>query len=217
VKHRSDDVTNPRSLVSLLRRGATEIAIPLRIEIRPRQLAVAATGEGLVAVRPFVMLSREASERVAVHELHAHALPRARASSARVGLLRAGTARSSEHEEGRALLIEERRGYFRAERLHELALRHRAALSVRDGATPEETARRLEELGAPLERALDLSLRVHRGGGLARELVYLPSYFEVKAAFAAEPALETWFERGRMSLDGARCLAANGMPVTTRP
>jgi hypothetical protein len=213
TKHRSDDAADARSLVSLLRRGAMEIAIPLRIEIRPRQLAVAATGEGIVAVRPSVMLSREASERVAIHELHAHALPRARATSARVGLLRAGTARSSEHEEGRALLIEERRGYFRAERLHELALRHRAALSVRDGATPEETVRLLTGLGAPLEQALDLSLRVHRGGGLARELVYLPAYFEVKAAFAAESELEAWFERGRMSLEGARCLVTHGMPA----
>jgi hypothetical protein len=212
--HRSDDATDVRSLVSLLRRGAREIAIPLRIEIRSRQLAVAATGEGLVAVRPSVWLSREASERVAVHELHAHALPRARASSAGVGLLRAGTACSSEHEEGRALLIEERRGYFRAERRHELALRHRAALSVRDGATPEETVRLLEGLGVSLERAADLALRVHRGGGLAREVVYLPAYLEVKAAFAEEPALEAWFERGRMSIEGARCLVTNGLPST---
>jgi hypothetical protein len=212
-KHRSDDAADVRSLVSLLRRGATEIAIPLRIEIRPRQLAVAATGEGLVAVRPSVMLSRAASERVAIHELHAHALPRARARSTGVGFLRAGTAHSSEHEEGRALLIEERRGYLGAERLHELALRHRAALSVREGATPEETVRLLVGLGAALEQALDLALRVHRGGGLARELVYLPAYFEVKAAFAAEPELETWFEKGRMSLEGARCLVANGVPA----
>jgi hypothetical protein len=213
TKHRSDDAADPRSLVARLRRGATEMAIPLRIEIRARQLAVAATGEGLVAVRPSVMLSRAASERIAIHELHAHALPRARALSSGVGLLRAGMARSNEHEEGRALLIEERRGYFGAERLHELALRHRAALSVRDGATPEETVRLLLGLGAAFERALDLSLRVHRGGGLARELVYLPAYFEVKAAFSAEPALEAWFERGRMSLEGARCLAANGIPA----
>lgn len=213
VKHRSDDATDPRSLVSRLRRGAVEIAIPLSIELRSRQLAVAATGEGLVAVRPGVMLSREASERVAVHELFAHALPRARASASGVGLLRAGPARSSEHEEGRALLIEERRGFLGAERLHELALRHRAALSVRDGATPEETVRLLSGLGASLDRALDLALRVHRGGGLARELVYLPSYVEVRAAFAAEPALEAWFERGRMSLDGARSLGVLGLPL----
>jgi hypothetical protein len=216
VKHRSDDVTNARSLVSRLRRGATEIAIPLRIELRPRQLAVAATGEGLVAVRPSVMLSREASERVAVHELLGHALPRARAVASGLRLLRAGTARSSEHEEGRALVIEQRRGFLGAERLHELALRHRGALAVRDGARPEETVRLLEGLGSTLEGALDLALRVHRGGGLAREVVYLPSFVEVRAAFAAERGLETWFERGRMSLEGARCLAAHGMPPTAR-
>jgi hypothetical protein len=213
--HRSDDTADPRSLVSRLRRGATEIAIPLRIEIRPRQLAVATTGEGFVAVRPGVMLTREASERVAVHELFAHALPRTRAAALRVGLLRAGTARSSEHEEGRALLIEERRGFFRAERLHELALRHRAALSVRASASPVDTVKMLQGLGMPLDRALDLALRVHRGGGLARELVYLPSYLEVRAAFATEPSLETWFERGRMSLDGARCLAQHALPGLT--
>lgn len=210
VKHRSDDAADPRSLVAQLRRGATEIAIPLRIELRTRQLAVAATGDGLVAVRPGVLLSRVASERIALHELHGHALPRARANALRAGLLRAGVARSSDQEEGRALLIEERRGFLGGERLHELALRHRGALSVRDGATPEETVRLLEGLGASLERALDLALRVHRGGGLARELVYLPSYLEVRAAFAEDSGLEAWFERGRMSLDGARCLALHG-------
>jgi hypothetical protein len=213
VRYRSDDTTDPRSLCSLLVRRARELAIPLRVELRPRQLAVAATGEGLVAVRPGVLLSREASERIAIHELYAHALPRARASASGFGLLRAGMARSSEHEEGRALLIEQRRGFFRAERLHELALRHRAALSVRAGASPEVTVRLLEDLGAPFERAVDLSLRVHRGGGLAREVVYLPAYVEVRAAFAAEPGLETWFERGRMSLEAARCLATHGMPA----
>jgi hypothetical protein len=212
VKHRSDDANDPRSLWSLLKRGAREIAIPLRVELRPRQLAVAATGDGLVAVRPGVLLSREASERVAVHELFAHALPRARSHASGFGLLRAGTSRSSEHEEGRALLIEERRGFFRAERLHELALRHRAALAARAGAPPEATARLLESLGATFERAVDLALRVHRGGGLARELVYLPSFVEVKAAFAVEPRLETWFEKGRMSLEGARCLERHGLP-----
>jgi hypothetical protein len=212
AEHRSDDAADARSLVSRLRRGASEMALPLRIEIRSRQLAVAATGEGLVAVRPFVMLTREASERVAVHELFAHALPRFRAATLGVGLLRAGTARSGDHEEGRAILIEERRGFLGAERLHDLALRHRAALSVRASATPEETVKLVLELGATLDRALDLALRVHRGGGLAREIVYLPSYVEVCAAFAAEPTLETWFERGRMSLAGARCFAEHGLP-----
>jgi hypothetical protein len=153
------------------------------------------------------MLSRAASERIAAHELVAHALPRARAAHAPLGLFRAGTAGSADHEEGRALLVERRAGLFDVERRRELALRHRAALAVRGGAEPAETHALLRELGAPQAAAFEIARRAHRGGGLAREIVYLPAYFAVSEAFAENPALERWFEQGRVDLTAARLFA----------
>ncbi len=214
-EHTTDDLGDPKSLCSLLRRRSLELGLRLRIEVRPEQLAVAATGEGLVAVRPRVRLSAAASERIAAHELHGHALPRARALHASSPVFRAGTAGAAEHEEGRALLVEARLGLLDAERARELALRHRAALAARDGALPEETARRLVELGAPLEQAVDIAIRVHRGGGLAREIVYLPAYLEVARALAEQPKLEAWLERGRVDLRAAR-MFERGRPSVAR-
>ncbi|MBM4361403.1 MAG: hypothetical protein FJ104_01890, partial [Deltaproteobacteria bacterium] len=48
--------------------------------------------------------------------------------------------------------------------------------------------------------------RVGRGGGLCREIAYLPSLDRVERAFAAEPHLERWLASGRFSLDAARRL-----------
>ena len=205
--HRSDDEADPKSLVVRLRVRARELGLKVRIRVSREQLATAATGDGLVMVRQGVLLSAAAGERIAVHELFAHALPRARAHFAEFALLRAGTRRSSDDEEGRAILVERRAGLLDAERRRELSWRHQAALGVRRGADPRETVTLLLGVGAPHERAVDLTLRVHRGGGLARELVYLPSYFALSRAFTAEPALERWFERGRVGLDAARVLS----------
>jgi hypothetical protein len=205
--HRSDDASDPKSLFSLISRRARELGIALRVEVRADQLATAATGEGIVALRPGIMLSRAASERITAHELVAHALPRARAAYAPLCLFRAGTARSSDHEEGRALLVERRADLFDAERRRELALRHRAALAVRSYAEPRDTLALLKELGAPEALALEIARRAHRGGGLAREIVYLPAYFAVTEAFAENPGLERWFEQGRVDLDAARLFA----------
>ena len=205
--HRSDDLSDPASLIRVLSRRAREIGLPLSVEVRPEQLATAATGEGIVAVRPSVMLPARAGERIAVHELFGHALPRARALHAPLRLFRAGTARSADDEEGRALLVERRAGLFDAERRRELSLRHRAALAVRSGAEPHETLRLLESFGTPRETARELARRAHRGGGLAREIVYLPAYFTVSSALAENPALERWLERGRLDLGAARLFA----------
>jgi hypothetical protein len=206
--HLSHDYADPKSLVARLAARARELGLPLRIDVRKDQVAVAATGQGLVCVRPGVLLSAPAAERVATHELLAHALPRQRARHAPRALLLVGTRGAGEDEEGRALLIEERSGLLDAERRRSLALRHVSALGVRAGAEPTETLRELLALGASLEQAAELTLRAHRGGGLGRELVYLPAYFAVRSSLAAEPGLERWLERGRLDLGTARRFAS---------
>jgi hypothetical protein len=182
----------------------------VRLEIRPGLLAAAATGHGLVAIRPGLALSAAAGARITLHELLAHALPRARSFHAPISLLRAGTAGSIEGEEGRALVVESRAGHLDVARRRELALRHLAALSVRRGADFEEAYRELVRRGSEPEEAVEIAVRVHRGGGLAREVVYLPAYHEVLDAFRREPALERWFENGRVGLSAARELEALG-------
>lgn len=203
----SDDRRAPDSLISQL---ATEIGrrrLPLRIELAPALCSVAACGEGVIFVRPGARLSARAARRVVLHELLGHALPRLAARGERLGLLRAGTARANDDEEGRALHIEERHDALDDVRRRELGWRHLAALDVASGATPEECVEGLGRFGCPLERAATLHARVARGGGLCRELVYIPGWLRFRAALAAEPSVTAWLARGRTSLEAARVLS----------
>jgi hypothetical protein len=202
------DAGNPLSLLRVMSAMVGELRLPVRVTTSDRIACAAAAGDGFVAIREGVAHRPEAALRIAVHEVHGHLLPRHRARTESLGLLAAGTAGSAEDEEGRALLLEDRRGLMDADRRRELAIRHFAALGVRDGATFVDTVRLGLGFGLAAREAVGIAARVHRGGGLAREIVYLPAFRRVRAALAEEPGLERWLERGRVSLAAARVLDA---------
>ncbi len=200
------DERHPHSLINVLRARVGRRRRARRRELRAGRAAGAAAGDGFVALRPDVELSARDAERIALHELFAHVLPRIAARRERLAVFRTGTRGASDDEEGRALLLEERAGFLQGERRRELALRHVAALAVREGASLHEVVVRLCAAGERGERALDLALRAQRGGGLGREVVYLPAYLRLRAAFSRQPQLERYFERGRVSLSALGAL-----------
>jgi hypothetical protein len=204
----ADDARDPRSLVRVLGALAGSLGLPLRILIVPDLASSAAAGDGVVLVRPGVGHTESAARRIALHEVVGHALPRLRARGEALGLFRTGSACGADDEEGRALLLEERQGFLAAARRRELGVRHLGATAVRRGADWVELVRLLREHGLETPDAVRLAARIARGGGLAREIVYLPALLRVRAAFAAEPSLETYFERGRVGIAAARTLAA---------
>jgi hypothetical protein len=203
---RVDDASDPESLISLLRARISAERLPVRVELRTDLPTIAAAGDGFVAIRADAKVTAAEAERIACHELTAHAAPRVAARRESIALFRVGARGASDEEEGRALLIEDRQGLSSSVRRRELALRHRASEWVRQGALFSEVVRRLEGLGADLTRALDLAQRALRGGGLGRELLYLPARQRISAAFAADPALERFFERGRVTIAAARVI-----------
>jgi hypothetical protein len=69
-----------------------------------------------------------------------------------------------------------------------------------------DTVRMLLGRAAPLETALRIAARAHRGGGLGREAVYLPALLRVDAAVAADRAVDRVLGSGRVSVDVARAL-----------
>lgn len=214
----SDDERHPHSLLNILRLRIGASRRPIRIEIRHGLPTIAAAGTDVVLIRPGVPLPPHRSERIALHELEAHVFPRCSARRETLSLFRTGARRSAEHEEGRALLLEERAGLMDGERRRELAFRHCAAVTVREGATLTETVCLLRGHGAELAPALDIALRAGRGGGLAREIVYLPAYMRIKTALYERPELERLFERGRVSLEAARlltCPSRQSTPMLT--
>jgi hypothetical protein len=203
--HLSDDDRDPLSLLSQISRRVFAQRLPVRIEVDAGLVALAAVADGLVRVRSGMLLTAGVGRRIALHEVEGHLLPR-QAAAALGGVFLAGSANTSETEEGRALLLEERAGLLDAARKTELCRRYLAAASVRDGAEFWETCQLLHEAGAHVSDAVELACRVHRGGGLGRELVYLSGFEGVKAALSVEPWLERVLASGRVSLDAARRL-----------
>ncbi len=196
----ADDEGDPRSLVNVVRAALGTLRLPVRVVLSRELTSSAATGDGIIVVRAGLSHREQAARRIAHHEVYGHALPRVRARAEPLGLFAVGTSGAADDEEGRALLIEMRTGLFDDERRKELGLRHLGALAVRRGADFVEVVRLVQGYDVPLRPALALASRVARGGGLARELVYLPALHRVRAAFEADPDAETWCERGRISL-----------------
>ena len=203
---RSDDESHPDSLLSRLAAEVGRRRLPYRVVVRTGLASVAAVGEGVVFVKPNVTMSGLDVHRTVLHEIEGHVMRRVRANVESLSIFSVGSRFGGDDEEGHALLLEKRHAVLDAVRRYELGLRHRAALSVRSGATFVDTARALSDRGAPLSAALRVAQRAHRGGGLAREQVYLPALFRVERAVAADEALEDWLTRGRLSVPAARTL-----------
>ncbi len=207
----SDDPRDPASLLSAMRSAVGEHRLPFRVVARPL-MSAAATGDGVIVVRSGGHYRADEVRRIVVHEVEGHALPRARARAEAIRLFALGTAGGTDDEEGRALLLEERAGCFGDRRRAELGRRHLAALALRAGADWVETVRLLLDLGAPVASALAVASRVHRGGGLAREVVYLPALARIRHALEIDPSLERWLERGRIALSAIVTLKQLGDP-----
>jgi hypothetical protein len=204
--HRSDDRSDDQSLFCALERATA--GLPVRVEIRPNQAAAAAVGEGFVGVRPGLWHDEDAVRRIVLHEIEGHVRPRVLAQRQELGLFRVGSARSSDDEEGRALLLERSAGVLEGGRRRELARRHIAARDVRQGAPFQEVVRHLLGLGQDIASAVEAVCRACRGGGLARESVYLVALSRVTRAFEQQPELEAYLEHGRVSVEAARACRA---------
>jgi hypothetical protein len=203
--HDSSDARDPHSLWSELSRRLQAERWAVRLEVVVGLVSLAAVADGVVRLRAGARLSAEAARRIALHEVEGHVRPRV--SGQRLGgVFIAGSARASEDEEGRAILLEERAGLLDAERRRELARRFLAAESLRGGADFWDTVTLLGQRGATLTSAVELSSRVHRGGGLGRELIYLVGYQRVVVALARRPELERVLVSGRVALGAAEAL-----------
>jgi hypothetical protein len=202
----SDDDQDPRSLINRLRAeiGARRLAV--RVRVVPRLSSLAATGPGIVYVAAGTPMHERDVERTVHHEIVGHVLPRLRAARCSLGIFAFGTAGGTDDQEGRALWLEQGAGYLDDERCAELARRHLAGRCVREGRDFVETVQALQAKATPLTDALRIAARSHRGGGLARELVYLPTMLRVQAAFDRAPELERVLEAGQISIAAAPTL-----------
>jgi hypothetical protein len=214
----SDDAGDPQSLVSRMRAEVGRRRLPVQVRVSDRLSALAATGAGVVYVAMGRRLSHKAVERTVLHEIEGHVLPRTRAASAPLAIFSLGTARGSDEQEGRALFLEHEAGVLDPGRRLELARRHLACRLLERGADFVETVRVLaRDRGTPLADALRIAARAHRGGGLGREIVYLPSLLRVRALRQRRPALAQVLAMGLVSVEAAPLLERWAFaPATTK-
>jgi hypothetical protein len=209
----SDD-PDPRSLVSRLRAEVGRLRLPFAVVIQPALAPLAATGDRVILVAAGRPTTERDVARTVLHEIEGHVLPRARALKASLLLLRIGTARGVDDQEGRALLLEERAGLLCARRRRHLALRHRAFEAMADGASFADVTRELTSTrGLEPEYAVVVAERVFRGGdgthpGLGRERVYLESLVRVRAYLEAHPEDEPLLASGQVGLDAVGAVRA---------
>lgn len=203
---RSDDPRDSRSLLVRLRAEMGARKIPFRVIVARDASALAATGDTFVQVASGRMMKVEDVERTVLHEIEGHVLPRCRANAQRIGIFAVGTRYGVDDQEGRALNIERRAGFLMGARRRELAWRHRAARMLEGDADFVEAARVLIQVGASVPDALRITARVFRGGGLGREIVYLPAFLRVDAALSRAPHLDDVLGAGRVSVGTAEFL-----------
>ena len=203
----SDDRVHPMSLVNQLQThmGNCGVSIPIRVD--QRLAAVATVDRDCVWVRAGEQLLPSQANRIALHEVHGHVLRRIAARQPENYLSSSGFELCDEDEEGRAVWLEEKAGLLDSVRKVELGRRHSAASACLQGANFIETVELLLSADAPIEQALNIALRVWRGGGLAREVIYLRAYLRVRSQLSNSQPLEEWMQRGRYSIDVASKLA----------
>lgn len=205
---RTCDENDPRSLVSRMSHEVGKRRLAVRVVVQAGMASLAATGDGVILVAQNKWLMPRAIERTVLHEIEGHALPRARAARAPIGLFAIGTARGIDDQEGRAIGIEESAGFLDTARKFELGCRHLAARATHDGADFVEVVSLLRKRHARLEDALRIAARVGRGGqnrgGLAREVVYLAARCKVARLSAKHgPRIEEVMRGGRVAADVA--------------
>jgi len=120
------------------------------------------------------VITRPRVRALVCHEIGTHSLTYFNGRAQPLRLLSVGLAGYDELQEGLAVLAEYLVGGLSRARLRLLAGRVIAAQAVTDGADYVETFRKLtRECGFAEETAFTVATRVHRGGGLTKDAVYL--------------------------------------------
>ncbi len=208
------DSDDPRSLLSRMRAEVGRLRLPFTVRVHPALASLAATGERTIFIAAGRALSEEATQRTVVHEIEGHVAPRARAATRGPAILRVGTARGSDEQEGFALCIEEKNGFLRGRRRRELAARYLTVDAMRAGATFVDAVRALMlDHHMTAEAAVLVAERAYRGSdgtfaGLGRERVYLEAFLRVRAHLEAHPADERVIRAGQVATAAVPALRA---------
>jgi len=147
--------------------------LPARVELRDDVPGVMVS-KGRLLVSRSMTLSAERCDAILQHEIGTHVLTFYNGLHQPLSQFHAGMPGYEETQEGMAVLAEYLCGGLTRDRLRLLAARVMAVDSLIAGADFLETFRLLcADLGFAHRAAYTIAMRVHRGGGLTKDVVYL--------------------------------------------
>lgn len=188
------------NLRDLMLSYAKQVGLHIAVRVDPGLIANAAVGERTVFIADRLFGVREA-HRLAAHEVFGHLVSGFNGRTQRLGVLAIGTARSYGDQEGVSILLEELTGLLDGSRRRTLAGRLLATHAMHAGVSFGDVAKNLvvEHDFSPTD-AVTLCERAFRGGGVARDAVYLSGWLRVRHAVTSGQTTLSELQLGKMSL-----------------
>ncbi len=194
------------SLASMVRRLARQAGLQVEVRVEAGLVANAACGERTIFLADRRFGVHEA-RRLAVHEVLGHLVAAANGRAQPLALLQVGTAGSLADQEGLALTLEEQAGLLDARRLRTLAARVWVADALHGQAAFGDVVQLLvSEHGFSADEAIALAERAYRGGGVARDPIYLYGWLRVRRAVAEDGVTVDELRLGKVGLDAIPAL-----------
>ncbi|WP_337181057.1 flavohemoglobin expression-modulating QEGLA motif protein [Shinella sp.] len=165
-----------------------------RVEVRDDLPAGLMVSSDRLLIASSTTMARERVEALLSHEVGVHLLTYCNGSGHGLRLFRTGLAGYEGAQEGLAVLAEHLAGGMTTARLRLIAARVVACAAMLDGASFVETFRLLSrEQGFRPPAAFNIALRLHRGGGLAKDAIYLRGLLDILAHLRAGGDLEPFW------------------------
>jgi uncharacterized protein (TIGR02421 family) len=140
-------------------------------------------------------MARDRVEALLSHEVGVHLLTYFNGSGHGLQIFRSGLAGYEGAQEGLAVLAEYLAGGMTVARLRLLAARVLAVSGMLSGAGFADTFAMLaKEHGFSERNAFNIALRVHRGGGLAKDAIYLRGLFELLDHLSTGGSLDPFWQ-----------------------
>jgi uncharacterized protein (TIGR02421 family) len=163
------------------------------IEMRDDLPAGLMVSGGKLLIARTTTMAKSRVEALLSHEVGVHLLTYFNGSAQGLRLFRTGLAGYEGAQEGLAVLAEYLVGGMTTERLRLLAARVTGCAAMLSGASFVECYREVRAEGMSASAAFNLTLRLYRGGGLAKDAVYLRGLLEILAHLRVGGALDPFW------------------------
>jgi len=183
-----------RARAMIARYAGQSEAFTASIEVREDLPAGLMVSNGRLLISRSTAMARDRVEALLSHEVGVHLLTYYNGSGHGLRLFRSGLAGYEGAQEGLAVLAEYLAGGMTVPRLRLIAGRVLACAGMLDGAGFVETFAMLtREHGFSDSTAFNIALRVHRGGGLAKDAIYLRGLLELLGHLESGGELEPFW------------------------